>query len=161
MADSPLKLSRRERQCLELAGQGLSAKEISRTLGGITDQTVETYLKRARQKLGVSSSLAGAHALGARTHLSDVPPVTIASTGSADILGDAAVGTVGMGQVLRSLRAWLPLRKPGGRHNELTTSEIVGWIIRLTLIGTVTLSLATLAMAMVAFIWRSDFRHLN
>ena len=82
-------LSERETQCLLLAGQGLTAKEIARRVGTITDQTVETYLRRAREKVGAMNT---AHAVRlleefrTRPGKLDVLPEPVASAAESGIL---------------------------------------------------------------------------
>jgi DNA-binding CsgD family transcriptional regulator len=51
MAERTLKLSKREQEIVDLASTGLLDKEIAPRLG-ITDNTIKTYWKRIRQKLG-------------------------------------------------------------------------------------------------------------
>ncbi|MDA5193687.1 LuxR family transcriptional regulator [Govanella unica] len=48
------RLSRRERQCLELAGQGKSDWIIGQILG-ISERTAHNHMERAKQRLGVAS----------------------------------------------------------------------------------------------------------
>ena len=59
------KLTPRERQVVELAGQRLGDKEIAQALG-LSPRTVQNHLHRAYEKLGVS------HRLQAARHLSDL-----------------------------------------------------------------------------------------
>lgn len=70
---SNLKLTQRERQVVELAGQRLCDKEIAQALG-LSPRTVQNHLHRAYEKLGVS------HRLQAAKQLSDYhsgQPVTL------------------------------------------------------------------------------------
>lgn len=52
-------LTPQERECLRLVARHLSSKEIARELG-ISKASVDTYLNRARVKLGVASRRAAA-----------------------------------------------------------------------------------------------------
>jgi DNA-binding CsgD family transcriptional regulator len=55
-------LTRRERDCLRLVLDRLSSKEIGRTLG-ISPTSVDTLVRRAREKLGVDDRYAAAQLL--------------------------------------------------------------------------------------------------
>ena len=57
-------LTPREVQCVKLAGDGLSDKEIRRRLGMGSERTVQAHLARAYAKLGVHDRRAAAEALG-------------------------------------------------------------------------------------------------
>ena len=57
-------LTQRERDCLRLVLDQLSSKEIGRTLG-ISPTSVDTHVRRAREKLGVDDRYAAAQRLAA------------------------------------------------------------------------------------------------
>ena len=57
-------LTARERDCLRLVLDQLSSKEIGRTLG-ISPTSVDTHVRRAREKLGVDDRYAAAQLLAA------------------------------------------------------------------------------------------------
>jgi len=57
-------LTQRERDCLRLVLDQLSSKEIGRTLG-ISPTSVDTHVRRAREKLGVDDRYAAAQLLAA------------------------------------------------------------------------------------------------
>jgi DNA-binding CsgD family transcriptional regulator len=58
-------LTRRESQCVQLAGLGLSNAEIAHALG-LTPSTVANYLQAAYAKLGVNHRQGAAQAMGIR-----------------------------------------------------------------------------------------------
>lgn len=58
----PERLTRREVECVQLAGAGLEDKEIAARLG-LSPRTVGNHLHRAYQKLGVSDRRLAAHRL--------------------------------------------------------------------------------------------------
>jgi DNA-binding CsgD family transcriptional regulator len=159
-------LSERERQCILLAGQGLSAKEIARTLGGITDQTVETYLKRGRKKLGATSSVAAARLLSApgSPHKLDAPLEIVADQPfiSEDLIAPdqpARVSAPASGlrdgegfrfehDPIRPPRRWHEwlFRRRGERFNDLTTIQTLRSIAILLLLFAASLALILSAM---------------
>src|ERR1700679_3168680 len=63
-------LTQRERDCLRLVLDQLSSKEIGRTLG-ISPTSVDTHVRRAREKLGVDERYAA-------------PPFVLANRGRLD-----------------------------------------------------------------------------
>jgi len=60
----PERLTPRERQCVQLAGEGLSNKEIARRLNIRSDKTVSNHLSSAYQKLGVVNRYEASALLG-------------------------------------------------------------------------------------------------
>ncbi|WP_426592440.1 response regulator [Cellulomonas sp. McL0617] len=64
------RLSQRERQVLELIGQGLANKQIARTLG-ISERTVKVHVGHVFRQIGVSDRTSAA--LWGREHLGDGP----------------------------------------------------------------------------------------
>lgn len=66
-------LTRRERQCVELAAAGLSDKEIRKRLGMGSERTVQGHLAKAYAKLAVNDRRGAARALGLQ-HPGDLYP---------------------------------------------------------------------------------------
>jgi DNA-binding CsgD family transcriptional regulator len=62
VADRLSSLSSQEKSCLRLVEANLSSKEIARELG-ISHNSVDTHLRRAKQKLGISDRHAAARLL--------------------------------------------------------------------------------------------------
>ena len=55
-ADPAAKLSQRQLQCLELVSQGLTSKEIGRTVG-LSPSTVDNHVRAAVERLGAKNRL--------------------------------------------------------------------------------------------------------
>ena len=86
-------LSPRERECVQLAGQGLEDKEIAAHLG-ISPRTVGNHLHRAYSKLGVSDRKLAARRLsngysGQSILISGAPEDGFVAPASAEQSGDA------------------------------------------------------------------------
>ncbi len=64
-ARGPALLTERQRQILGLVGKGLSTKEIA-LREGISPYSVETHIRRARDRLGVGTRAAAAVVVSAR-----------------------------------------------------------------------------------------------
>jgi DNA-binding NarL/FixJ family response regulator len=71
--DAELRLTRREREVLAVAAEGLTAREIAERLG-VRERTVTTHLARIYGKLGVGNRLAALR-LAARSGLVSIGPL--------------------------------------------------------------------------------------
>lgn len=87
------RLTRREAECVRLAGQGLSDKEIRARLGMGSERTVQNHLQRAYAKLGVHDRRAAARHLG-----NDYPelPIPISDPVLAPLIGPASAAGSGL-----------------------------------------------------------------
>jgi DNA-binding CsgD family transcriptional regulator len=87
-AGMPVRLSPRERECLEFLAQGLTDWESSRILK-ISESTVRTHIKRALQRLGTEDRHQGiARALALRViRFGDILPSTASDRQTSDHLG--------------------------------------------------------------------------
>lgn len=130
-------LTQREIECVRLAGQRLSDKEIAQRLH-ISPRTVQNHLASAFQKLGVSGRRQAAQALGDDYLVSPIPipsPRTARANASADAGDD--VHDEGDQSEPTSLYAWYaglgkwrtPPRWPGGRLLLIVATAAVALIL--------------------------------
>jgi len=116
-------LSRSEIECVRLAGQRLSDKEIARQLR-ITHKTVQNHLSKAYTKLGVNNRLDAARLLGELHPLSPIPipephsagPDVPAAGPETTVVGGDPSQRRTLYEVYAGLGRWrTPPRGPGGR----------------------------------------------
>lgn len=139
-------LSEGQRVCLRLVARHLSSKQIARELG-ISKDTVDQRLDRARKLLGVSDRFEAARSFAdfeSQYHRVVYDPPPIASLATTDPIGasnDREQLRTEIGHSLReasaeyvahnpsALRRFrLPLAARGEERNDLSTLERLGWI---------------------------------
>jgi DNA-binding CsgD family transcriptional regulator len=141
-------LPEHQRICLRMVLEHKSSKEIALELG-ISPHTVDQRVKMAMQTLGVGSRVAAARLLAEHEagpyqplvyqnpDLADLPPAGSARSTSGDGGGMNRRPTVVREErapFIASVRShpWpvdLPLRSKGGRSNDLTALQRVGWVV--------------------------------
>lgn len=121
------RLSMRQRQCLELVGQGYTSKEIGRQLG-LSPSTVDSHVRSALERLNMSDRAEAAR-LFQRGHQSSVEPVPLMR------MPDPAP---------RSLFSLPPL---GGHVNNLSVRRRVWHIVQIALIGIMGMTAAVITIA--------------
>jgi DNA-binding CsgD family transcriptional regulator len=141
-------LPEHQRICLRKVLEHKSSKEIALELG-ISPHTVDQRLKAAMQTLGVSTRVAAARQL-AQHEGSVYPPLVYqspdiaaaAAIASSEPVNGGGAGVPHRRTVVREERApfvtsvrshpWpadFPLRRKGGRFNDLTPLQRVGWVV--------------------------------
>lgn len=118
-------LTPRQLECLRLVNRGLSSKEIAKELG-ISYHTVDDHLKHAIDTLGVRTRFDASRLLNEHEN---TPPVL--GTQPPDV--DLPVTEPSEPHPDRSnAQPWwakLPLRRTGGRSNDLTIVQRFAWVI--------------------------------
>ena len=111
-----MNLSEGQKNCLRLVGRGMSSKEIAQATG-LTPLTVDTYVKAALSRLGVSNRRDAARALAAweLSQQSGSPPPPLAEPSAG---ADHQSHTGGTGW-----REWLRLPPVGGGYSDLTWTQ--------------------------------------
>lgn len=133
-------LSERQKDCLRLVARGLSSKEIALQVG-LTPQTVDTYLKAAIARLGVSNRREAARLLQdweASQELGSPPPAVVEV---------APVVQPGTATAVGGWRAWMPLPPLGGRPNDLTLPARTFAVLRIAVISAVVVIAIALLIA--------------
>jgi DNA-binding CsgD family transcriptional regulator len=119
-------LSLRQRECLDLVGQGLTSKQIGRELG-LSPSTVDNHIRSALERLGVSDRMSAVRSI-------------------ADLdreLGGGAPGNLPQKDTL-NLGALPPI---GGRSNELNMHRRVWHIVQIALIAIMGMAAAVVTIA--------------
>lgn len=119
-------LSLRQRECLDLVGQGLTSKQIGRELG-LSPSTVDNHIRSALERLSVSDRMSAVRAI-------------------ADLdreLGISALSNTPKKNTL-NLAALPPL---GGRSNELNVHRRVWHIVQIALIAIMGMAAAVVTIA--------------
>lgn len=137
------KLTQRELEIVQLAGQRLGDKEIAQQLN-LSPRTVQNHLHRAYEKLGVSDRLQAARRLSDFYSGESIPLVAASPVASLKAVS-AAPSALGGGKARRSLYeryaaldGWRRPRKLGGSLLWL----ILGWSLAWLIIAAVGASLA-------------------
>lgn len=114
------KLSDVQKQCLRLAAQGRSSKEIA-PLVGLTHQTVDQYLHRARQLLGAANRREAARIL---TEIESVAPFKRFELKPDDV-AEAEIPAISRSSTEQEQRpaGLLGLPPTGGAPNDLNPAE--------------------------------------
>lgn len=137
-------LSDKQRQCLRLVGRGMSSKEIAIETG-LTPLTVDTYLKAAISKLGVSNRREAARMFAemeASRGLGSPSPMVAASLPEPQSRDATAAG---------GWRHHVALPPLGGRWNELDWVARTFAILRIaTVSAVVVIAIALLVAAAMA-----------
>ena len=147
------KLTQRELEIVQLAGQRLGDKEIAQQLN-LSPRTVQNHLHRAYEKLGVSNRIQAARLLS--DHYSGVsiplspPPAVSAERGvlagsPEDVEGGRTPWPTPFYRSYASLRTWRRPRKIGGSVLWL----IVGWAFAWILIAVVAATLMRPVLEMI------------
>lgn len=137
-------LSPRELEVVRRAGAGLSNKQIGLELG-ITPETVETHLKRARSKLGAVSRRDAARIVAASVPNSGGPqPSGIAPASTPAATGPVASLPIGEDATGRSLHG---LRRYLGRS--ITRHDSAGTLGRLLWVSGMAVLVGLLAIGLV------------
>lgn len=143
MHDRVARLSEAQKQCLRLAGEGLSSKEIAPKLN-LSHQTVDQYLHRARLVLGAENRREAARKFKAAEggevfKKLELKPEPVAEAPETVILEEPVSGS--------SLpKRWFGLPPEGGWTNELTATQRLVAVAKIAL---VVISWATAIMIIV------------
>jgi DNA-binding CsgD family transcriptional regulator len=121
------RLSRRQRQCLELVGKGYSSKQIGRQLN-LSPSTVDNHIRDALQRLGLSSRATAAQ-IFAENH-----QINVAKAQTAESHDDG-----------KQSRFRLP--PVGGRVNNLSTRRRVWHVVQIALMGIMGMTAAVITIA--------------
>lgn len=121
-----VRLSERQRQCLELVGEGHTSKEIGRRLG-LSPSTVDNHIRSALERLNVTNRVTAVRAMRA--------------TGSADGTARAASAI--------DLRSFSPFALPplGGAVNNLSSRRRVWHIVQIALFGIMGMTASVVTIA--------------
>ncbi|MFT4955398.1 MAG: DNA-binding CsgD family transcriptional regulator [Brevundimonas sp.] len=144
-------LTRREIQCVLLAGEGLTNKEIAKRLrpsgSGMSYRTVGNHLSNAYQKLGTANREEAA-ALVARNYTDRPIPMGISVGSSRDhpitgsysvAAGDTQPVSGGLYGLYRKLGAWrTPPRWGGSRSGLIVIWACIGLLLISVVLGLVT-----------------------
>ncbi len=136
-----------EKACLRGVAKGMSSKEIARETG-LTPNTVDTYIKSARSRLGATNRRAAAREF-ARSEVSQnlrsPPPAVAPPQKTADLLGSRQ-------EVVRDTPVRLFSVPPlGGRANELDWAERNYAVLK---VGALSLSvIVALVLIMAELLW--------
>jgi hypothetical protein len=126
--------------CLRLVAQGMSSKEIARTTG-LAPLTVDTYLKQAIARLGVSNRREAARRLleieGSQKSGSPSPELAPAGPGPA----------VNLEAGMKGWRHWVRLPPVGGGLHDLTWSQKSFQVLHVAVSAAVVLLALSLAIA--------------
>lgn len=124
-----VRLSERQRQCLELVGEGHTSKEIGRRLG-LSPSTVDNHIRSALERLNVSNRATAVRAMRA-----------MRATGSADGTARAASAI--------DLRSFSPFALPplGGAVNNLSSRRRVWHIVQIALFGIMGMTASVITIA--------------
>jgi DNA-binding CsgD family transcriptional regulator len=129
-------LSEKQKACLRLVGQGLTSKEIAQQLG-ISPMTVDTYLKTAMARMGVSTRKQAARAFEA-SQIALPQSLGSPSAELADVSktvnfmpSEAEASQQDRDAVVPPSRPWFP--PLGGERNDLEASSVIHVIVRLAL----------------------------
>lgn len=107
------RLTRREVQCIRLAGEGLTNKQIGRQLK-IAPQTVNNHISNAYAKLGTSDRFRAAEAVAVDyPNISQIIPATMGRPATASSPRPAPDAAVAVSGDARNM-SW-PLPRPDGR----------------------------------------------
>ena len=137
--DSAARLSDGQKACLRLVAKGMSSKEISKETG-LTPQTVDTYVKAAISRLGVTNRREAARALVLWEESAGAEPLPIGAPGNEPPSAQApAVATA------RERGTGLGLPPVGGRINDLGWAEKSAQALKIALVATA----AVVALALV------------
>lgn len=143
LEDRIAKLSDVQKRCLRLAAEGRSSKEIA-PMVGLTHQTVDQYLQRARMTLGAGNRREAAWILA---EIESARPFKGFEFKSPDVASssESAISEVPTEQQQRQPKL-LSLPATGGPPNDLTTAQ------KLTAIGKIALFLVIIVLTMILFI---------
>ena len=143
MDDRNAKLSDVQKRCLRLAAEGRSSKEIA-PMVGLTHQTVDQYLHRARITLGAENRREAARVLA---EIECAIPFKEFELKSLDVASPpkSAISEAPTEQPQRQPRL-LGLPATGGPPNDLTNPQ------RLIAIGKIALFLMIVVLTMIIFI---------
>jgi DNA-binding CsgD family transcriptional regulator len=119
------RLSARQRQCLELVGQGLTSKEIGRRLG-LSPSTVDNHISAALERLNLTDRATAARMITQSSDQTD-----------DDLRQEAETPT-------RSPLALPPL---SGQINELSAQRRVWHVVQIALIGIMGMAAAIVTIA--------------
>ena len=143
------KLTQRELEIVQLAGQRLGDKEIAQQLG-LSPRTVQNHLHRAYEKLGVSDRLQAARRLS-ENYSGETPPLY--ETGPVETVAPVSAALSANGGGMRpslyeryvALDGWRRPRKLGGSLLWL----ILGWSLAWLVIAAVGASLANPVLELI------------
>lgn len=124
------RLSERQRECLVLVHQGLTSKEIGRSLG-LSPSTVDNHIRAALERLGVDNRAAAARLA---VWQPDAVPLPRAVSGPSP----------GPGAGFAALAAFPPL---GGSPNRLSVRRRVYHVVQIALFSTMSLAAITTTIA--------------
>lgn len=129
LIDPTAHLSERQKACLRLVARGMSSKEIAIETG-LTPQTVDTYIKAAISRLGVSNRREAARLVGVREASQQLGPPSPAVAEEPDEPQAVATATGGW-------RASMALPPVGGRLNDLTPAARTFVVLRIAAVSSV------------------------
>lgn len=143
LEDKIVRLSDVQKRCLRLAAEGRSSKEIAPVVG-LTHQTVDQYLHRARITLGAENRREAARIL---TEIESTIPFKRFELKSPAVanLPESAISEASIEPPQRQPRL-LSLPATGGPPNDLNTTQ------RLIAIGKIALFLMIIVLTMVLFV---------
>jgi DNA-binding CsgD family transcriptional regulator len=144
------RLSEGQRACLRLVARGRSSKEIALETG-LSPQTVDTYLKQAMARLGVTSRREAARFLEQHE---GAPPSQISGSPSGGLVEPDGPDDPSAEARGRSWTTWAALPPVGGRPNELGAGARTFAVLRIAVIAATTV----VAMALVIAGGLSTFR---
>jgi DNA-binding CsgD family transcriptional regulator len=169
-------LTSREKELLRLVPEHPSSKAIARIVG-IEHGSVTKTLNRAMAKLGVSNRHRAAAMLAAyeslspnqdkpspEDGLSPTPPLPPAA--HSDMFAPSRPTDAGLWREVPIPFDWkprigwrdVPLRRSGGRTNDLSMMAAIGWSIGIPVACAAIIFIAAFAIAIVGFIWTGGFR---
>lgn len=138
------RLSDKQRQCLRLVGRGMSSKEIALETG-LTPLTVDTYVKAAMARLGVSNRREAARMLAFDEASQGLGSPSSPVAGPPPVQQSADATAVG------GWRHHVALPPLGGRWNELDWAARTFAILRIaTVSAVVVIAIALLVAAALA-----------
>jgi DNA-binding CsgD family transcriptional regulator len=108
------RLSERQRQCLDLVGQGFTSKEIGRQIG-LSPSTVDNHIRAALERLGMTDRASAARAMSALTAGDD--------------------GASARPEATAPLPSFFALPPLGGAVNRLSARRRVWHIVQIALLG--------------------------
>lgn len=128
VSDRIAQLSPRERDCLQLVGQGRSSKEIALDLG-LSPFTVDEYVKSAVATLGAKNRREAARLLIAETSETPTIPQKLGDEPEpiADSADSAPPSFPNRGEALSRFR--VPFLRQGRQFNDLSSLQRLVWIL--------------------------------
>lgn len=118
-------LTPRERECLRLVYERRTTKEIARDLA-LSPGTVFRYIKDAQTKLDAPNRRVAAEMVH---HFEAVGRPPMEMGGSGDWVEPSGEPAPSEGHsLLPETTSWLPIRKRGSQHNDLSPSTRIAWV---------------------------------